>query len=170
MRISFGRIILSGVALAALSACGPEVGAGFAQITPVTTAATAPVPAVEEEAQISALINQARSRHGLGALSYNGKLALAAQRHADDMVAKGYFSHTDQSGGRPSDRVRAAGYDYCVVAENLSNGYPTVHQAVLGWMGSEGHRANILSKKTTEIGVGVAPGGMRVAVFASPCR
>ncbi len=164
------RNLVSVAALLALGACAPETGVGFGELSPVTTAATAAPTAMEEEAQIIALINAERAKQGLMALSYNGKLAAAAQRHADDMAAKGYFSHTSKSGATVGDRVRAAGYPYCFVSENLSGGYPVVQQAVQGWMASSGHRKNILSTKVSDIGVGVASGGLRVAVFASPCR
>lgn len=158
-------------ALAALClvACGPETGAGFSQITPVTTAATAAPGAMEEEAQIIALINAERAKQGLGALSYNAALATAAQRHASDLAAQNYFSHTGKNGSTVGDRVRAAGYGYCFVSENLSGGYPTAQRAVIGWMELKGHRANILSPKARDIGIGIAPGGLRVAVFARGC-
>jgi uncharacterized protein YkwD len=154
----------------ALVACGPETGAGFSQITPVATAATAAPGAMQEEAQIMALINAERAKRGLGTLQYNGALASAAQRHATEMAAKGYFSHSGQNGSSVGDRARAAGYGYCYVSENLSGGYPTAQQAVIGWMQSTGHRANILSSKAQDIGIGLASGGLRVAVFAKSCR
>lgn len=150
----------------ALMACGPETGAGFSQITPVTTAAP---HAMEQEAQIIALINAERAQQGLGALGYNAALATAAQRHASDLAAQNYFSHTGKNGSSVGDRVRAAGYGYCYVSENLSGGYPKAQQAVQGWMQSQGHRANILSPKARDIGIGIAPGGIRVAVFACGC-
>ncbi|WP_434288213.1 CAP domain-containing protein [Celeribacter sp. SCSIO 80788] len=154
----------------ALVACGPETGTGFSQITPVTTAATAAPGAMEEEAQIIALINAERAKQGLGAFSYNAALTKAAQRHASDLAAQNYFSHTGKDGSSVGERVRAVGYGYCYVSENLSGGYPTAQQAVIGWMQSTGHRANILSSKAQDIGIGIAPGGLRVAVFAKSCR
>ena len=44
------------------------------------------------------------------------------------------------------------------VGENLALGYPTALAVVAGWMGSEGHRNNILSAKYTQIGVGCTEG------------
>ncbi|MDO6509326.1 CAP domain-containing protein [Celeribacter halophilus] len=153
-----------------LGACAPETGVGFGELSPVTTAAPTAQSAMEEKAQIIALINAERARQGLMALSYNGKLATAAQRHADDMAAKGYFSHTSKSGATVGDRVRAAGYQYCSVAENLAVGHSGTPRVVQRWMTSSGHRKNILSTKVSDIGVGIAAGGFRAAVFASPCR
>ncbi|SFK07378.1 CAP domain-containing protein [Celeribacter neptunius] len=161
--------LLAALAAVALTACGPETGAGFGSVTPVTTSATARVSTMEEGAQILSLINQERGKRGLGALSYNASLTRAAQAHADDMAAKGYFSHNSKNGASVGDRVRGAGYGYCFVSENLSTSYPTVQQAVQGWMDSQGHRANILNAKPVDIGIGVAAGGLRVAVFGRPC-
>lgn len=152
-----------------LAACGPETGAGFGELTPVTTAATAAPSVMEEEAQIMAMINAERSKRGLVALSYNAQLAKAAERHANDMAAKNYFSHTSKNGAQVGDRVRAVGYCYGYLSENISGGYPTAQQAVLGWMKSDGHRKNILSSQVNEIGIGTGAGGMRVAVFARGC-
>lgn len=152
-----------------LAACGPETGAGFGALTPVTTAATAAPSAMEEEAQIIAMINAERAKQGLVALSYNGQLATAAERHANDMAAQNYFSHTSKNGAQVGDRVRATGYCYSYLSENISGGYPTAQQAVRGWMASSGHRKNILSTQVNEIGIGTGAGGMRVAVFARGC-
>ena len=44
------------------------------------------------------------------------------------------------------------------MAENIAAGYPTAEDVVSGWMNSPGHRANILSPKYTEVGVGVVNG------------
>ncbi|MBW6416647.1 CAP domain-containing protein [Celeribacter sp. PS-C1] len=152
-----------------LAACGPDTGAGFGALTPVTTAATAAPSAMEEEAQIMAMLNAERAKQGLAPLSYNAKLATAAERHANDMAAKNYFSHISKNGAKVGDRVRAAGYCYGFLSENISGGYPTAQQAVQGWMASSGHRKNILSSQVNEIGIGTGAGGMRVAVFARGC-
>ncbi|WP_417252863.1 CAP domain-containing protein [Celeribacter sp.] len=153
-----------------LGACAPETGVGFGELSPVTAAAPTAQAAMAEEAQIIALINAERAKQGLMALSYNGKLATAAQRHADDMAAKGYFSHTSKTGATVGDRVRSVGYQYCSVAENLAVGHSGAPRVVQRWMASSEHRKNILSTKVRDIGIGVASGGFRVAVFASPCR
>ncbi len=75
------------------------------------------------------------------------------------MAAKNYFSHTGLDGRSPFDRMRDAGYSYSSAAENIAAGQPTPAAVVNGWMNSEGHRANILNCKLTQIGVGVARGG-----------
>ncbi|WP_107814520.1 CAP domain-containing protein [Celeribacter persicus] len=154
----------------ALVACGPETGAGFGAITPVTTAATATPGAMEQEAQIIALINAERARQGRSPLSYNAALTTAAQWHTGDLAARNGLSHTGRNGSTVGDRVRAAGYSYCYVSENLSVGYPSAQQAVQGWMQSKGHRANLLNGEVQDVGIGIGPNNLFVAVFAKPCR
>ncbi|MDJ0690009.1 MAG: CAP domain-containing protein [Xenococcaceae cyanobacterium MO_188.B32] len=46
------------------------------------------------------------------------------------------------------------GYQYSTAAENIAAGYQTPEAVVEAWMGSAGHRANILNPDLTEIGVG----------------
>lgn len=44
-------------------------------------------------------------------------------------------------------------------AENLAAGQRTPKEVVNAWMNSPGHRANILKKEVSEIGVGYVNGG-----------
>jgi uncharacterized protein YkwD len=46
------------------------------------------------------------------------------------------------------------GYPYSTAAENVAAGYATPADVMTGWMGSEGHRKNILNADFTEIGIG----------------
>ncbi|MGL4879776.1 MAG: CAP domain-containing protein, partial [Waterburya sp.] len=47
-----------------------------------------------------------------------------------------------------------AGYQYSTAGENVAAGYLDAEAVVAGWMGSEGHRANILNASFEELGVG----------------
>ena len=51
------------------------------------------------------------------------------------------------------------GIAYTAAGENIAAGQPDPKSVVTSWMNSPGHRANILSKSYTEIGVGFASGG-----------
>ncbi|NEQ80211.1 MAG: CAP domain-containing protein [Moorea sp. SIO2I5] len=53
-----------------------------------------------------------------------------------------------------SDRAKAAGYLYSYVGENIAAGNPTPAQTIRQWMGSTGHRRNILKPQYQEIGFG----------------
>src|SRR3954454_21914853 len=111
------------------------------------------------------LVNQERTSRGLKALKANRRLARAARTHAGDMVAKNYFSHDTLGGGDFVDRIRNAGYVkprvFPSLGEDLawgSGALGTPREIVAGWMNSPGHRANILSRKFHEAGMGVAFG------------
>jgi uncharacterized protein YkwD len=111
------------------------------------------------------LINRTRKARGRRAVSANRRLALAAERHAFDMVRRSYFSHDSPSGADFVDRIRRTGYMRgsrgWSLGENLAWGSQhlgTPRSIVAAWMRSPGHRANLLRRGFKEIGVGVAPG------------
>lgn len=113
------------------------------------------------------LSNQNRQENALAALRVNLFLQNAAQMKAEDMAAKGYFSHNSPAGDTPWDWIEKAGYKFNYAGENLAVNFFDSSDAVKAWMASPGHRANILSKNYTEIGVGWALGRYegREAVF-----
>jgi uncharacterized protein YkwD len=102
--------------------------------------------------------NAERARHGLRTLTVDQRLAAAAQGHSADMVRRAFFAHESPDGRQVWDRAVAAGYAYRKVAENIAAGQRTAEEVVRGWMGSPGHRANILDGDLTQIGVGRAEG------------
>lgn len=115
------------------------------------------------EIAIVQMTNAFRREQKLGALRQNPKLTAAARAYAAYLARTGALSHS--ADGRSMDaRVRAQGYRFCWLAENLSfrrdaKGYATSSLAgtvVSGWKGSPGHRANMASSQVTEIGVGIA--------------
>ncbi len=108
-----------------------------------------------EVCQVFELVNQERARIALQPYVWDSSLALAAQRHAEDMVNQGYFDHTSLDGRTFADRSREAGYDASPRGENIAAGYPTADAVMAGWMSSDGHRANILAGGSNEIGVGL---------------
>lgn len=109
------------------------------------------------------LVNQQRAANGLVALTDNAQLDLAAQRHSDDMVARGFFDHTTPDGVTFDARIRTAatGTTFNRMAENIawgSGSLATPARIVENWMNSAGHRANILDGALRESGIGVAIG------------
>ncbi len=99
--------------------------------------------------------NLQRQQNGLGFLAEENILDAMALSKANDMCEKQYFAHTSPSGIGAGNLADSFGYDYLSIGENLALG-PFADDAavVLAWMGSPGHRANILNPKFTEIGVG----------------
>ena len=104
-------------------------------------------------------VNAERERHGLTALTVHPRLVLAARAHSADMVGRGFFEHRNPEGETVESRVLARGYDFAWVAENIAAGQPTAVDVTAAWMGSPGHRANILDPELLETGVGRADGG-----------
>lgn len=141
------------------------------------------VPASLEK-KIHDLINGVRKEHGLPPLAWDDTLALIARRHSEDMVARGYFSHTSPEGHDFLFRYQQGGYR-CEVpvgqavyqgAENIyqNNLYDSVTTVngkrftdwnsedqiaattVEGWMQSPGHRKNILNPHWGRVGIGIS--------------
>jgi uncharacterized protein YkwD len=104
--------------------------------------------------QIIYWTNYYRAQNGLKALTTNTTLAKAAQGKVDDMFKNQYFEHVSPAGVTPSELVSSFGYSYKVTGENLALGdFVNEKELVDAWMSSPGHRANILNKDYTEIGV-----------------
>ncbi|RSS44583.1 CAP domain-containing protein [Streptomyces sp. WAC08241] len=106
--------------------------------------------------EVVALTNAERTRAGCRPLRSDKNLRTAAQGHAADMAARGYYEHMSPEGRDAGDRMKGAGYAWSTWAENIHRGPKTPARAVADWMGSSGHRANILNCSLKDIGVGVA--------------
>ncbi|WP_246599356.1 CAP domain-containing protein [Clostridium lacusfryxellense] len=130
--------------------------------TPVKTtpvkATTAPNLSADDKIvkEVVTLVNQERSKQGLAPLKENVKLSTVARTKSEDMAKNNYFSHTSPTYGSPFDMMKQFGITYSAAGENIAMGQPTAASVMDGWMNSPGHRANILSKDFTEIGVGIA--------------
>lgn len=151
----------------ALTACQSQTGVGFTQTAPLQLSGVN--TSVAAEGEVLSAVNAERARYGLQPVVYNGLLTRAARAHVEDMMRNNIFSHTGSDGGTAADRARQAGYQYCIVGENLSIGYPSVQAAVQGWMTSKGHRDNILNRRFDEVGIGIGEGALYVTVFGSRC-
>jgi uncharacterized YkwD family protein/spore coat assembly protein SafA len=111
------------------------------------------------ESQVISLTNQERAKHGLPALKADWELSRVARYKSVDMRDKRYFSHTSPTYGSPFTMMKNFGITYRTAAENIAQGQTTAQAVVQAWMNSPGHRANILNKSMTHIGVGYAKGG-----------
>lgn len=128
-----------------------------------TTTSPAPPPTViaawTAADEVVYLVNAEREAAGCGPLAVNDALTAAAQGHSDDMAANDYFSHTSLDGATASDRAEAAGFTGTALGENIAAGQRSAQDVMAAWMGSEGHRANILNCDYTVIGVGLNEDG-----------
>jgi hypothetical protein len=107
------------------------------------------------EGRVLELVNQERTARGLGPLALSGELQSASRGHAGAMAAGGFFGHDGPGGSTLKGRTDAAGYrGWTFLAENIAAGQRSPEEAMASWMGSPGHRENLLSPKATEIGIG----------------
>lgn len=126
-------------------------------------------------------VNTERTRQGLPPLALRPAANGAAQAHADDMLARGYYSHTAPSGATVIDRYQTAGGSTShLAAENIARCAsclpPSIGASVdalhEGWMQSPLHRDNILRRGVTAFGFGIAVSAEHrlyaVQVFAGP--
>jgi len=104
--------------------------------------------------QVVQITNQRRADNGLEPLRADSRLNLAAQRHSADQARLDRMSHVGSDGSTFVVRISRTGYPFSTGGENVAAGYPNAKQVMRGWMNSAGHRANILNRDVTEIGVG----------------
>lgn len=119
-----------------------------------TTADTGFATAIQ---QIFYYTNLERQQAHLQPLTLNDKLTAVADNYVGLMVKENEFSHEINGQTLPM-RFSAAGYTWRYIAENIAassdlDGKTAVENE---WMHSPGHRANILNKNYTEIGIGIA--------------
>ncbi len=121
------------------------------------------------ELEVLRRTNQVRLERGLSPLQWDLRAYQAAQAHAQDMLKRGYFAHQNPEGLGAAERMRRAGVVEVGVGENLARfeGYADgeiPRRALEGWMGSPGHRANLLRPEFTHLGVGLVRQGQQVVV------
>lgn len=106
------------------------------------------------ENEILKLVNAERSKNGLSALEMDWQVNRVASYKSQDMADNNYFSHTSPTYGSPFDMLSSFNVNYRSAGENIAKGQKTAQSVMNAWMNSSGHRANILSKNFTHLGVG----------------
>lgn len=104
------------------------------------------------------LSNEERIKVNMTPLTYNEKLSVAAQKKAEDMFNKDYWSHYGPSGETPWDFILGAGYQYEFAGENLAKNFLFSDGVISAWMASPTHKENILRKEYTEVGYAIVNG------------
>jgi uncharacterized protein YkwD len=116
-------------------------------------------------ARVLILVNDARSQPrrcggqlfpAAKPLTLNARLERAAQLHSQEMATYVYMEHEGRDGSTPAQRVARAGYEWTDVGENVAAGQDTADAVMVSWLASEGHCANIMNAKFTEMGVASA--------------
>ena len=97
------------------------------------------------------MISGYRSNNGLGAVTVDPELMRLASEQAHAMAAHDKMDHDI---GRPfQDRIRNSPIAGSVAVENISAGYHTLAEAFSGWRDSPPHRANMLNRSVTRLGI-----------------
>ncbi len=100
--------------------------------------------------QILTLVNQERAKAGVSPLQLDSTLSANATVRAKEIVSK--FDHTRPDGSKFQTAVTIP---WRTVGENIAWGQKTPQAVMSDWMGSSGHRANILKASYSKLGVGV---------------
>ena len=136
------------------AAAAPDVdGCAGSQLRPT------PANGARAHAAILCLINAERARRGAVPLTENAQLQKAAEGQSLDMATRKFFEHRNPDGVEPAARIVRAGYPPILIGENLAWGEDwrsTPAEIMKGWMGSPGHRDNMLEGRYREIGIGLA--------------
>ena len=104
-------------------------------------------------------VNRVRASHGLPPLVVDVALQRAARAHSAAMLRTGYFGH----GGFPT-RMRRFGVRGPRLGENIAWGTgasASAQSIVRMWLGSPGHRANLLRRGWRRVGIGAPAGTFR---------
>jgi uncharacterized protein YkwD len=103
-----------------------------------------------EENRATELVNQSRNASGAASLPMNVDLYFKAQAWSQRLAAQQRLSHSHLPDGN--------GYHWTRLGENVGYGY-SIEQVHNAFMGSTGHRANILDRRFNQIGIGVTRDG-----------
>ena len=105
---------------------------------------------VDPEAAAS-MISGYRRNNGLGDVSVDPKLMAMAEQQARAMATKDKLDH--DVAGNFQQRLKKSGYRAQTGAENIGAGYHTLAEAFSGWRDSPSHKANMLLKGATHMGI-----------------
>lgn len=101
-----------------------------------------------DQATVTKLTNEARAKNDVPPVKVDADLEQAAQAHTKSMVDRNSMDHQDWV-----EEIQAAGYDGQALGQNVARG-PDAQTVVDAWMGSEGHRENILNAVYDDVGIG----------------
>ena len=131
----------------------------------VSASSASPGDPTEYAAQIVRGTNDVRDAKGLAALSGSKCAQDAAHKRASDLIGKAELTHA------PLGALIAHCAPPTTAAENLSRSAASPQAVIDAWMGSPGHRSNLLDPALTEIGVGCVLDGQAMLcseVFLGP--
>ena len=157
-------MLRSGLLVMLVAALALSLGAG-ASASPsgkrTLSSSTTLTRATSLEELVLSEINTLRAAHGRQPLSPSAALSRAADRHSRSMALLGFFAHESRNGTPFWQRVKQyyfANSATWTVGENLAmfGGItPNAQSIVTAWMGSPGHRANLLRSSYRDAGISI---------------
>ncbi|MFL6796032.1 MAG: CAP domain-containing protein [Xanthobacteraceae bacterium] len=99
----------------------------------------------------ASMISGYRANNGLGALTVDPELMKLAEAQAQAMASRDKLGHDVAHGFE--QRMSEHGYRASAAAENVSAGYHTLAEAFSGWRDSPPHRANMLLRGASRMGI-----------------
>jgi len=134
-----------------------EAGAPEAPAPPFNFEQAAPSQGEEATCALAGevirLTNLERERAGAPRLEANLLLTQAAEIRAREIARS--FSHTRPNGSQWASVIEETGLSLGSWGENIAGGQLTAASVVSSWMGSPGHRENIVRQNFDQIGVAV---------------
>jgi uncharacterized protein YkwD len=107
-----------------------------------------------DPAAAASMISGFRSNNGLGPVSVDPDLMRMANEQALAMAQHDTMNHDI---GKPfKERVGNSPFANVVVVKNVSAGYHTLAEAFSGWRDSPPHRANMLNRSVSRLGIAAA--------------
>jgi uncharacterized protein YkwD len=147
-----------------IAECVLRVAAALALLGFSGCASDAPPPASEpsfyknlaqggqlDPAAAQSMISGYRANNGLGAVTLDPDLMKLAEEHTRNMAARDKLEH--DVGKAFNQRIRGGRFDAKAAVENVSAGYHTLAEAFSGWRDSPPHRANMLNRNVTRMGI-----------------
>ena len=99
----------------------------------------------------ASMISQYRQNNGLGKVVVDPDLVKLAEAQSMAMAGRNKLDHDVK--GPLAKRLSGSGYPAKSAVENVSAGYHTLAEAFSGWRDSPPHRANMLSRDVTKLGI-----------------
>jgi uncharacterized protein YkwD len=133
--------------------------AAFALSSAVVPASAGTSATAQSPSELRSLVNSTRAHYGLHALRRAARLDRSALMKAEEIRSCRSFSHTP-CGNSFTRTFQQTGYfrGHVRVGENLywgSGGLGTSTNAIVAWLHSPPHRANLLGRSWRDVGIGM---------------
>jgi hypothetical protein len=121
------------------------------------------------EGELFARVNEERHAAGLEPLAWDERVARVARKYSAEMAKTKIVAHVSPTSGSHGDRLRAASIITHDSEETVARGY-SISDVHAGLMNSPAHRAALLHREATHIGIGLTvsdEGGRRPALYVT---